>query len=284
MIDGPSMLLYPKPLKPELGFGPNLPISFSSLEEARNSLDFQWNGCLGAVDVKDDFDKRLEFAEKYQRIFEQWSAAFGAFLKQSASGFGSKDVKAAAVLGISHRFAAMHFDSNVMAYPAEQTSWDKYHAEHEEIVSLAAKIIDASPSTSGTASQVAPSFSIETNIVAPLYSVAHRCRDPAIRRRAIALLAATPRQEGVWNSTLVARVTQRIVEIEEGGLLGIQSHQHLPEQVHISNVQVQVPEWARISDVDVQLDLERRRATINYIHRKTARSEISATITEVIEW
>ena len=284
MIDDLPMPLHPRPPNQELGFGPEIPVSFSSLEEARNSLDFQWNGCLGAIDIKDDSDKRLETAEKFQSIFGQWSAAFRAFLEQSASNFDSRDVKAAAVLGISQRFAAMHFDSNVMAVPAEQISWDKYRADHEEVVSLAATILEASPTTTGEASQGVPSFSIDMGIVAPLYSVAHRCRDPVIRRKAISLLAATPRQEGVWNSILVARVTQRIVEIEEGGLLGMDSRQNVPEDARISDNKIEIPEWARISDVEVHLDLGSRRGTVDFVRRQNAVNKTPATITDVIEW
>ena len=284
MIDGPPMHLHPKTRNQELGFGPDLPKSFSSLEEARNSLDFHWNGCLTAVDIKDDVDRQLGLAEKYQTIFKRWSEAFRAFLEQSASGFDSRDVKAAAVLDINHRFGAIHFDSISMAFPAEQTNWDKYRAEHEEIVTLAAKVIDTYPSASGATSQWGPSFSIETNVVPPLYSVAHRCRDPVIRRKAISLLAATPRQEGVWNSALVVKVTQRIVEIEEGRLLGVESLQDVPQHARISETKVPVPEWARISDIDVHLDIEGRRATVDYVHRQMALDETSATITDVLEW
>ena len=264
------MLLHPRPNNAESGFGPNIPKSFSSLEEARNSLDFHWNGCL-RVQAKRNLDNPLEMTNNYPKIFQQWSAALHVFLEKSASSFDPTDVKGAAVLGISHRLAAMHFDKDLMAFPREQIGWDKYRAEHEEMVSLAAAILEASPSTPGAASIGAPSFSIDMNIIAPLYSVAHRCRDPYIRRKAISVLYAVPRQEGIWNSILSARVAQRVMEIEEVGLGTVQSC-------------FDVPEWAGISDVDVHFDLESRQATIKYCRRQSALEKAMETVTDIIQW
>lgn len=51
--------------------------------------------------------------------------------------------------------------------------------------------------------------------IIPLYTVASLCKDSKLRRRAIALLRATSRQEGLWNSIFVAKACERIMEIEE---------------------------------------------------------------------
>lgn len=53
-----------------------------------------------------------------------------------------------------------------------------------------------------------PVFSLDTGIVLPLYFVATKCRYPTIRRKSIALLKSTPRQEGVLNSMLTGRVAE----------------------------------------------------------------------------
>lgn len=51
--------------------------------------------------------------------------------------------------------------------------------------------------------------------IIPLYTVASQCHDAGLRRKAIALLLAVSRQEGLWNSILVAKACERIMEIEE---------------------------------------------------------------------
>ena len=58
-------------------------------------------------------------------------------------------------------------------------------------------------------------FCAELSIVAILYFVGLKCRHPSIRRRAIYLLGATPRREGIWDSIEAARVSRQILEMEE---------------------------------------------------------------------
>jgi hypothetical protein len=45
-----------------------------------------------------------------------------------------------------------------------------------------------------------------------------RCPDPSIRRRALSNLSANPRQEGVWNSGMLAKIAERLICIEEDGI------------------------------------------------------------------
>ncbi|KAF3762036.1 hypothetical protein M406DRAFT_74953, partial [Cryphonectria parasitica EP155] len=52
----------------------------------------------------------------------------------------------------------------------------------------------------------------------PTSTMTIRCRDPAVRRRAIALMRATHRVEGCWESYGAAAVAQRVMEVEEGFL------------------------------------------------------------------
>jgi len=94
-------------------------------------------------------------------------------------------------------------------------------------------------------------FSLDMNIVAFLYAVSHKCRDPLVRRKAVARLKSHPRKEGIWDSVLTARVAERLISIEEEGLGEVTCCQD-------------VPDWARISAVDVQFDLEGRVGTVGY--------------------
>ncbi|KAL2067285.1 hypothetical protein VTL71DRAFT_1709 [Oculimacula yallundae] len=61
-------------------------------------------------------------------------------------------------------------------------------------------------------------FSFDTGIVPPLHVTASKCRDPTIRRAAIALLFASPRQEGMWDGVLSARIGRWLASCEEEGL------------------------------------------------------------------
>jgi hypothetical protein len=61
-------------------------------------------------------------------------------------------------------------------------------------------------------------FSFEVGIVPPLHVTASKCRDPVIRREAVELLFASPRQEGMWDGVLAARIGKWLTSCEEDGL------------------------------------------------------------------
>lgn len=133
-------------------------------------------------------------------------------------------------------------------------AWDRFTARYEHIVELASLIVEPSPD--GNTQMQRPEFSQDMNTVGPLYALAHRCRDPVIRRKAVAILYAAPRQEGVWDSILTARVAEKVISIEEEGL-------------GIVICAADVPDWARINDVSVKFDLHGRLGAISYKHSRS---------------
>jgi hypothetical protein len=71
-------------------------------------------------------------------------------------------------------------------------------------------------------------------LVPPLYLTATRCRDPFIRRRALSILWATSRQEGIWNSDMLAKIAERLISIEEDGLGQVTSSDDVPATSRLS--------------------------------------------------
>ncbi|KAL8869104.1 MAG: hypothetical protein Q9174_004521, partial [Haloplaca sp. 1 TL-2023] len=212
------------------GFGSEIPTEFKSLEEARNSLDYHWNITLrGAVDfarnsqVKDADElqdhRNAYFNERVhlQASFNQWSAAFQAFLDVNVHTMDSKALRGAMLLQLSKRLGTMHLEAGVCKTEHEETCWDDKHAVYEEIVDVATSIVDSQRDEDQRSGQK-PVFQLDQSIVGPLFGVAHKCRDPTLRRRVIALLRSKHRQEGVWDSILTARVAERIMKLEEEGL------------------------------------------------------------------
>ncbi|KAJ4982528.1 C6 zinc finger domain protein [Stagonosporopsis vannaccii] len=64
----------------------------------------------------------------------------------------------------------------------------------------------------------AAKFTFEMSIIPPLYHTATRCRCPATRREAVALLARHPPREGLWDAEQHVLVTKRVIEMEESEL------------------------------------------------------------------
>jgi hypothetical protein len=109
-----------------------------------------------------------------------------------------------------------------------------------------------------------PTFSLSLGLISPLYIIVSRCRDPTIRRRALHLLYACNRKEGIWDSRLAARVGQRIIEVEEAGAtpLPSQGSSNGSETVGVISAD-QIPENARIHEMEVSF-LADRRGRIRY--------------------
>lgn len=65
-------------------------------------------------------------------------------------------------------------------------------------------------------------FRIDMEMVPMLYHVASRCRDPALRREAIALLHQGASREGLWDSQAVARLAEEMMAFEEEGIESVE--------------------------------------------------------------
>ena len=57
-------------------------------------------------------------------------------------------------------------------------------------------------------------FSSDLGLIGPLYYTCVKCTTPSIHKEATELLSRCPRREGMWNSTLVAKVIEDYWEME----------------------------------------------------------------------
>lgn len=113
---------------------------------------------------------------------------------------------------------------------------------------------------------VARSFSFDLGYTIPIYFTATRCRDPKLRRRAVALLKSYPRQEGVWESVAAATVASRWIDVEEEGLGEIRSA-------------ADVPEYKRIRYIDTEVDIESKVASV-----KLTASDVDGPVEVFADW
>ena len=246
----------PIPRRPKceaLGLGPDVPPAFSSLEEARNNLDYHWNRCEQALmdtthnQLPQMIGPLLQERQRLSNAVARWDSAFRAFLRKEGKSLDSRSLQAARTVEISHTFLTIFLDFESSELE-DQTIWDLYCPQFERIVDLATLIVD---SYTEPFNNQCPTYCMDMNIVAPLYAVAHRCRHPVIRRKAVALLYAASRQEGIWESGMTARAAERVIEMEEAGLGNITCCEDIPK-------------WNRVTDVIVQFDGEGRLSALTY--------------------
>ncbi len=260
------------------GFCQQIPLCFTTLEEARNSFDFHWNGCIQLFNNIDD-DRgpggnpaQIAFHEqerqKYLLVFKRWETSFQRFLHEHGHTLTTKNWQGARVLQIMRIFVYTSVEANPYVGVGQETIWDQFLPNYGHAISLADEVIKTLLQEGRSS---ANSFSPDMYIVAPLYAMAHKCRDPVLRRKAVSLLYAVPRQEGIWDSHLAARVAENLIGMEEQGLGSVKCCADIPDS-------------ARLNTVDVQFNHGSRFGTIRYSRDATPHSAKRAALYETNRW
>lgn len=214
-----------------------LPSIFTSLREAESFLRTIQNKLFHFVKSKGNVYRYSEpghiplevlgVAKDLQEQLEQWKTAFLSSLKLIRSLHDPKTVGSISLLQIHHLTSTI-LAANCLY--SEETIYDQYDSEFTSIVNLSEKLLSLSSSNetlySTTASHISsPSsgqyldnlnFSIDLGIVQPLYVTATKCRIPSLRRHAVSLMRRFSHQEGIWNGPIIAKIAQRVIEVEEG--------------------------------------------------------------------
>lgn len=262
------------------GFCGEVPTTFSSIEEARNSKDYQWNKCMHLLNVMEPYGTHEEIMAvepqlegtrlEFSNVIRRWLDAFKVYLQDKRKSLDKREMRAARTLEMSQIFLQLYLEIAPLNVITTELGWDSFTARYEDIVELASFILEPT-SNDHIPGKRRPEFSLDLSTVGPLFAVAHRCRHPIIRRKAVSLLYAVPRQEGIWDSVLAARVAEKIISIEEEGLGPITCAQD-------------VPDWARLSGVDVKFDLHGRMGTVSYSRQRSSLDNIRETTMEVLKW
>ena len=231
-------------------FCAEIPASFTSIEQARNSFEYHATSCihLFAAGGLDPTPEQLVAPRQYLDILDRWCLALQTFLHNAGDSLSTTGQQAARVMKLNCMFLAASIGVSTQINRLNEMLWDNHLADFQQMMALARKITKHAgldlPRVTGNLHR----FQMDMNIIAPLYGVASRCRDPTLRREAVALLRTSQLHQGLWDSAITSRVCGKLVEIEEEGLERISCCED-------------VPEWARISGVNVKFDTEGRLGT-----------------------
>jgi len=199
-----------------------IPPMFTHFATAHRCWDFLMDRCLqfyrrtlfhraySPHNQAPESETRRQYAS-YIRQLSSFASAYKPLLDSAISPVGEIRHPSALILSIYHKtttitLAAVTSDSEMV--------YDAFLADFKYITEICALLI-ASQSVGGPRN---PRFSFDVGVVPPLHVTATKCRDPSIRRRAVELLFASPRQEGLWDGVLTARIGKWITNCEEDGL------------------------------------------------------------------
>lgn len=244
--------------------GPPVPETFTNLTEAQESLNNQlhfmlhyeneaWHRLVAAregayYETPDELMRMfLEAQANHRAQLERWLMTLNAYLTNYSVSMGSKELRGAVVLKIHHITCKILLEATLYDH---ETGFDELIDDFGRIVALAetlSKIPSLTPH-----SEIKPAYSFGWGVIPSLYYTAVRCRDPIIRRKALAILSASPRREGVWDSSILAAIVRWVIGEEESDLDEV----NCPEDVPLS---------VRIYMVERSLRVAERRCLVKYL-------------------
>lgn len=152
----------------------------------------------------------------YRQAIKDWTMKC-AHLTKLLSGNDDASIVQKASIQIWLTSIEILFESDVAR---SELAWDRFQHVFEKIVSVAEISEKKSLTSSATGHGQAASTGDRLywpSMCEALSFVAERCRDPSIRRRALSLMRASPRQEGLWDTNLLVAIAAARIEIEESG-------------------------------------------------------------------
>lgn len=228
--------------------GPPIPAAFTTLEEAQKSLNNQLHWMLhyeheawqrlheakdnSSSDADSLLDVFLAAQADHRAQLERWLQTLNGFLTNYSVKMGSKELRGAVVLKIHHITCRILLEATLYDH---ETGFDDLTDEFARIVGLSETLSSIPSAIPGAGTK--PAYSFDMGILPPLYYTAVRCRDPIIRRKALALLSASPRREGVWDSLVLAAIVRWVIGEEESDLDEVTCAEDVPRSVRIYMVE-----------------------------------------------
>ena len=149
--------------------------------------------------------------DHYLGIQDRWYSAHDALAKMDSPKRDASGHRASNVLIVHYlllRIALYRYPST------DEMDFDRFTSLFEKIVASANSVIKQPVSTNISEGLT---LSFDLGIAEPLFYVVSRCRVPRIRYEALELLRKCPSNEGIWNSSLAARIGEEIIDVEQRG-------------------------------------------------------------------
>ncbi|KEY64531.1 hypothetical protein S7711_03598 [Stachybotrys chartarum IBT 7711] len=143
---------------------------------------------------------------------ETWSSLFENMLQHSSCHETSSGTcPLVSLLRLQHTIAWTLLSSYGSG---KEMDYDNFLPQFQYCVALASDVAAAHERYSES---LRPTFTPDVGIVPVLFIIGAKCRHPGVRREVLSILRKQPIREAVWDSICVARVIERVIEVEEGG-------------------------------------------------------------------
>ncbi|KAF7541547.1 hypothetical protein G7Z17_g11934 [Cylindrodendrum hubeiense] len=283
------------PANEPLGF----PENFTSLLEARLACDKLNERIMryieGLYAVKTDRKGTLpqswrDYGLEFKSQIETWGDAFeNLFHSRHSSSVKPQEKAAIAALKMLQTNSQVLY---LMMFSDQESDFDVFLPQFQTIVDLGLEIVAdeekraaarccpnpeqcqhhhkhphqqdggifSSPGYS--APHIKPRFSADLGIIAPLFVVATKCRDPVTRRQAIQLLRSSSRRESMWDSEMIAHIGTWVMNLEESETIAMNEQPQPVSNNGARPIPRTIPEDKRVMIRSVDFDLRARVADL----------------------
>lgn len=205
--------------------GFRIPTTFTDIVEARKCWDIlmQRNvyfhktiACAHAPNgsAGEYVGKELDICITLSRQFEK---AIEPLISNSESDNIYSPAVGATFLYLTNKVSSIYLET--CSCPGE-LQYDLFNPRYGEIISKLHPIIERAKKKQRSDTSL---FKFGIGIILPLHLTALKCREPRILRQAIAMPLAAPEREGAWDGMMLAKLDQRLMEIEEEDMDGMVS-------------------------------------------------------------
>ena len=151
--------------------------------------------------------------QELQSALRSWHTRFTLFHLHApgSPSSSSHDKSASSILRMHYHIASIFLSTSLDRH---ETSFDAHADKFRSIISEATRVLDST--LENPINRPKQLFTFEMGLIPPLYWTALKYRHPAGRRSAVSLLQRGPRQEGLWEASLMAKIARRVIELEEG--------------------------------------------------------------------
>lgn len=206
----------------------DVPAAFDTVVSARKHLQVLLDAIFSSVNqamVSDNFDDVDLKVTEARTSLQQWFARYDILPEP-------KDDESRRAKVLLRLQAETAFILLAAVRLEDECGFDEHTDSFRMIVDLCERLVALESRLLGrdpTSSEVF-TYGFDLNVLPPLNIAAFKCRDPQIRRKAIALLNVGNRYEGLWNCKTVAQIAQKTLETEEAGVSEITHCSDVPSE------------------------------------------------------
>jgi hypothetical protein len=221
-----------------------VPASFSSIEQARNSLHtlldtaFRFVRQIGNPNILEsttssepplDLLSLGATCRSCLNQFQNWQRSIKNSPVSIFQSLNPRQTAAMCLLHMYHKTLTIFLET---LFTRSQMIYDQYGSSFDQVITLAERLIN------NNSQYMSLIIFFDMGVMAPLLYVILKCRNLALRRKALLLLKLAPCREGMWYHQDIVEYAEWKICIEERGRGQLSETEALPEEARIWNEQM----------------------------------------------